>query len=292
MWRHRPADRRPWVFADRLLPIPLWIAAGLSSSIVLVIFAVVLVESVPAIIDVGFLRLIVDDGWFPTSGSFGMAQMLVGSVAVMLGAGIIAVPIGILSAIFMVFYAPGWLVGPYQRLLELLAGIPSVVFGFWGLTTLVPLIARIQGPGTSLLAACLVLALMILPTVNLLSFASLKAVPGNYYRGGIGLGLPRFRTIYSIVVPTARGGIATACILALARALGETMAVVMVAGNIVRFPTNPLAPVRTLSANIVLEIGYAVDTHRSALFAGTLVLILAVAIVFSVGRSFGTGETR
>ncbi|RDD62976.1 phosphate ABC transporter permease subunit PstC [Ferruginivarius sediminum] len=270
--------------ADRWLAALLWAAALFSSGIVFVIVSTVAVEAIPFLREIGLTRLVSDEGWYPTYGRFQMTAMLIGSLVVAAGACVLALPAGVVSAVYLAFYAGRWSGRIYQRLLEILAGIPSVVLGFWGLTTVVPLIAKVEQPGTSLLAASFVLTLMILPTVALIAFARIAAVPDAYYRGAIGLGFSRWQAIRQVVLPAARPGIATGCILAFARALGETMAVVMVAGNIVQVPTSVFQPVRTLSANIALEVGYAMDVHRSSLFASATILVLAVLVIFAVGR--------
>jgi phosphate transport system permease protein len=161
--------------------------------------------------------------------------------------------------------------------MELLAGIPSVVYGLWGLVVLVPLITQVQPPGSSLLAGILIVALMILPTVALLTEASLASLPPAYWRGSAALGLGTWATVQGVCLPAIRSGMLTAVMLATARALGETMAVLMVCGNVVQVPESVFAPVRTLTANIALEMAYALDLHRSALFASGLVLMLVVA---------------
>lgn len=247
-----------------------------------------LVDSLPALASVG-TRFITDDSWHPDrtarGGTFGILPIVVGTLAVTLGAMLLAAPLGVASAVFCLFYAPRPVAVGYRRLVELLAGIPSVVYGFWGLTVLTPWIARFEPPGQSLLAGVLIVSLMILPTIMLVVQSALGAVPGSLLAGAAALGMRRWGIIRSIALPAARGGIATALVLGAARAVGETMAVVMVCGNIVNVPTSPFDPVRTLTANIVLEMGYALDVHRSALFAsGLILLLICSALVFVVDR--------
>ncbi|TVP88499.1 MAG: phosphate ABC transporter permease subunit PstC [Pseudomonadaceae bacterium] len=223
-----------------------------------------------------FLR---SDGWFPLQGQFGMLPMVWASVAAALGAMLLAVPLGLACALFSQYLAPAWIRGPFNSMISLLAGIPSVVFGLWGLTVLVPLIGNWQPPGASLLAAILILTMMTLPTVALTSRAALAATGPALYQSASMLGLSRFSILVKVLVPAARRGILGGVLLAIARALGETMAVLMVAGNVVQTPTNLFDPIRVLTANIALEMAYAVDHHRSSLFVSGLLLMLMVAIL-------------
>jgi phosphate transport system permease protein len=206
---------------------------------------------------------------------------------------LLATPLGILSAVFCHYYAPPMVARPYRRLIELLAGIPSVVYGFWGLVVLVPLIGEIHPPGPSLFAGILILAIMIFPTIALMADASLANVPQHYLRGAAALGLPRWATIQGIVLPTAKSGLFTGVILETGRAIGETMAILMVCGNVVQTPSSIFDPIRTLTANIALEMAYALGDHRAALFVSGLVLmamIVALAITaewISRGRIYG-----
>tara|TARA_R110002049_G_scaffold83258_5_gene211731 strand:- start:1190 stop:2089 length:900 start_codon:yes stop_codon:yes gene_type:complete len=216
------------------------------------------------------------DGWYPLEGLFGLNPMILASLAVTLGAIILALPIGVASALFIQFYSSPKVAMFYRVLLNLLTGIPSVVFGLWGLTELVPLIASYQPPGASLLAAILVLSLMITPTIALTSTAALSAVPTEIMLGAQALGLSKKTQLLSVVVPAAKAGIIGGTLLATARALGETMAVMMVAGNVVQNPSGLFEPVRVLTANIALEMAYAMEGHRASLFASGLLLTLIV----------------
>lgn len=274
---------RPYV-TDRWLLRGLRVAALVSGALVLLIAGFVLLEAAPALGRIGPGRWLADRGWFPhddhTQGQFAMVAMLVGSLAVTLGAVALAAPLGVLSALFLRFYAPPRVAWCQRRALELLAGVPSVVFGLWGLATLAPLIAQIRAPGTSLLAGVLILAAMILPTIALLSDSALRAVPPERLAAAAALGLSRATTIRRIVLPGAASGLLTAIILGAARAVGETMAVLMVCGNVARVPGSLLDPVRTLTANIALELGYASGDHRAALFvSGLLLVVMVLALV-------------
>lgn len=236
-------------------------------------------ESWPVLVGGGWARFFVGDGWFPSSGQFNLLAMLWATLAASVGALLIAVPLGVLSAVFSRFYSPSWLIIPLRRVMVLLAGIPSVVYGLWGLTVLVPLIAGWEPPGASLLSAILILALMILPTVALTSEAALAAVATSHLQGAAALGLSRKGIVLGVALPAARVGIMTGVLLAAMRALGETMAVLMVAGNVVQTPASLFDSVRVLTANIALEMPYATGDHRAALFASGLLLMLIVTVL-------------
>lgn len=236
----------------------------------------------------GWTRFFFGDGWFPANGQFNLLPMMWATLAASAGALLIAVPLGVLSAVFSRFYSPGWLVMPLRRVMVLLAGIPSVVYGLWGLTVLVPLIANWEPPGASLLGAILILALMILPTVSLTSEAALAAVPASNLLGAAALGLSRKGIVLGVALPAARIGILTGALLAAMRALGETMAVLMVAGNVVQTPISLFDPVRVLTANIALEMSYATGDHRAALFASGLLLMLIVTLLAWLAGRGGT----
>jgi phosphate transport system permease protein len=260
-----------------------WVLSLLSAGAALLLVLIVLFllnESWPFLVN-GWrndhlVSLFQNQGWYPLEGQFGMTPMVVASIAATLGAIVVALPLGLANAIYLVFYAPPATARGFRLLLNLLAGIPSVVFGLWGLTRLVPLINQWQPPGASLLAATLVLALMILPTIALTSASALAGVPRELLAGGMALGLRRKTQILLIALPAARSGIAAGALLATARALGETMAVLMVAGNVVQMPTGLFEPVRVLTANIALEMAYAMGDHRASLFASGLLLTVLV----------------
>lgn len=282
---------------DTLLVWLLHGCAALAGAIVLFIVAFLVMESAPAFRHVGLARFITDKSWHPSAeaaqGQFNLVPMLVGTLLATTGAVLLATPLGIGSALFCHFYAPSFLAQPYRRMIELLAGIPSVVYGLWGLVVLVPLIAAWHPPGPSLLAGILILATMILPTIALVADASIGNVPRAYLRGAAALGLSRWGTIRGVVLPAARSGLVTGGILGVGRAIGETMALLMVCGNVVKTPRSLFEPIRTLTANIALEMAYALDDHRSALFVSGLllmvmiVLLVAVAEVVSKGHVYG-----
>ena len=278
---------------DRLL---LWLlrgAAAIAGAIVVLIVSFLVLEALPVFRHVGVARFFTDPSWHPAEGFYNLMPMVWGTVFAMVGSVLIATPLGILSAVFCHYYAPTAIARPYRRLIELLAGIPSVVYGFWGLVVLVPLIGAIHPPGPSLLAGIIILTIMILPTIALMADASLANVPQHYVRGAAALGLPRWATIRGVVFPAAHSGLFTGVILETGRAIGETMAILMVCGNVVQTPHSLFDPMRTLTANIALEMAYALGDHRAALFVSGLVLMAMIAALvaaadwISHGRIYG-----
>ena len=274
--------------------------AGLAGVIAALILVFLVLESIPALRAIGVVRLVTDSTWRPDAdaaagaGAFGLLPMVYGTIAATVGAVLVAAPLGVLSAVFSRFYAPRGVAVAYRRVVELLAGVPSVVYGLWGLVVLVPLIRRIEPsvPGPSLLAGIAILALMIFPTIALLADAALGAVPAASIRGAAALGLTRWATVRSVALPVARGGIGTGVLLGTGRALGETMAVLMVCGNVVQTPSSLFDPIRTLTANIALEMGYAAGDHRAALFASGLVLMLLVVALVVLAEWASRGDIR
>ncbi|MFA7673984.1 MAG: phosphate ABC transporter permease subunit PstC, partial [Clostridia bacterium] len=226
------------------------------------------------------------DTWRPSNDIYGIFPMIIGSLYVTAGALVIGVPTGILTAVFMADFCPKKFHKYLKPLIDLLAGIPSVVYGFFGLMVIVPFIRNnIGGNGTSMLAASVVLGIMILPTIIGMSEAAIRAVPKSYYEGALALGASHEQSVFFAVLPAARSGIMSSVILGMGRAIGETMAVVMVAGNQAVLPSGILKGLRTLTANIVLEMGYAADLHREALIATAVVLfvfILIINLIFSM----------
>lgn len=264
---------------DKLLLIVLRLGAVIAALVMLLILVFLLTESWPALIQITPARFLTDASWHPLESAYNFTPMFSGTLLASVGALVLGIPLGLASALFIVFYASARLATSYRRLIELLAGIPSVVFGFWGLTTLVPLITQLHPPGASLLAAILVLTLMILPTITLTAVSALHAVPDEFLRSATALGLSRWGMIYGVALPAARVGIVSGTILAAGRAIGETMAVLMVAGNVVQHPASLFDPIRTLAANIALEMAYAMGDHRAVLFVAGLLLMLLVIIL-------------
>ena len=277
---------------DGLLKVWLVASTLASSVVVLLIAGFVGMEAWAGVERVGLLRFIRDGSWHPTEGQFGLWPMVCGSVGVMVGAVVLAGPVGVMSAVFCRWYAPRPVGAAYRRVVELLAGVPSVVFGFWGLVSVVPLIGAWQPPGASLLAGVLITGLMILPTVALLSEAALAGVDAGQVRGGAAVGLSRPAVLWRVVLPAARPGILTAVLLAAARAVGETMAVLMVCGNVVQVPGSVFDPVRTLTANIALEMAYAMADHRAVLFVSGAVLLMVVAGLVLMAEAISHGRLR
>ncbi len=259
-----------------------FLAALFSVLAVVVISLFLFANGIPAILQIGVREFLLGMEWAPTNEtpSFGIFPIIVGSIYITLGAVLSGVPIGILTAVFVAYYCPDKLYKILKPAVELLAGIPSVVYGFFGLVLLVPLVRELfGGNGSSILTASLLLGLMILPTIIGVSEAAIRAVPPQYYEGALALGASKERSIFCTVLPAAKSGIIAAVILGLGRAIGETMAVIMVAGNQARLPVDILRGVRTLTANIVLEMGYAADMHREALIATGVVLFIFILII-------------
>jgi phosphate transport system permease protein len=265
--------------SDFALSATLRLCAGISASIVLLLFIYIGLEGMPALRGISLFRFVGDPSWHPTEGLYNMSPMILGTFLTTLGALLLAFPLGLASAVFCRYVAPPVWGRLYRRMIELMAGIPSVVYGFWGLVMLVPRVREIAPPGPSLLAGILVLCLMILPTLALIMDASFARVPSGMLRGAEALALSRWSTLKHIVFPVARSGMLTSVVLSLGRAIGETMAILMVSGNVVRFPDSLFSPLRSLTANIALEMAYAMDLHRSALFVSALMLALMVVVL-------------
>lgn len=275
--------------ADAVLAWTLRGAAVATGALALLIGVFLLLESWPVLKAEGPLAFVADAAWRPSEGLYNLVPMIWGTLFATAGAVLLAAPVGVASAVFCRFYAPPRVAVPYRRLLELLAGIPSVVYGLWGLTALVPLIARIQPPGPSLLAGILVLGLMILPTIALSADAAIAGVPAELRRGAAALGLSRWAGVRHVILPAAKSGLFTGVLLGTGRAIGETMAILMVCGNVVRTPGSLFDPVRTLTANIALEMAYATGSHRSALFLSGLLLLAIVAGLVGAAEIVGRG---
>ncbi|MEG0779598.1 MAG: phosphate ABC transporter permease subunit PstC [Oscillospiraceae bacterium] len=248
-------------------------------------------SGLPAILEIGPANFLLGREWKPQSGSYGIFPMLLGSVYVTAGAIVAGVPLGLLTAVFLARFCSPKLCRRLRPAIDLLAGIPSIVYGFFGLMALVPLMQLLfGGGGKSMLTASLLLGIMILPTVIGVAEAALRAVPEPYYEGALALGATHERAVFSVLLPAARSGILAGIVLGVGRAIGETMAVIMVAGNQTAMPRGLLQGVRTLTANIVIEMGYATDLHREALFATGVVLfvfILLINLAFSCLKQKG-----
>ena len=269
---------------EKLMHAVFFIAACTSILAVALICLFLFANGIPAIQEIGFFKFLLGTRWKPGNNIFGILPMIMGSIYVTAGAIIIGVPIGIMTSIFMAEYCPRKIYGFLKSATELLAGIPSVVYGFFGLTVLVPLIRKLpHSKGTSILTASILLGIMILPTIIGVTEAALRAVPRSYYEGSLALGATQERSIFRVMLPAAKSGVLAGVVLGIGRAIGETMAVVMVAGNQARMPAGLLKGVRTMTTNIVLEMGYAADLHRGALIATGVVLFVFILIInFSV----------
>lgn len=256
---------------------------ALSSVAALLLITVFIVrEGAPLIYRVGLTNFFSVD-WHPTAGRYGIALMIVGSAAVTLGALAFGVPLGIACAVVLGEMAPRRVRLLLKPSIEILAGIPSVVYGFMGIALVLPWIREhLGGPGASGLAGSVILGVMILPTIIAISLDALQAVPRSYREGSLAMGATEWQTIWRVVLPAARSGIVAAVILGIGRAVGETMAVVMVTGNAVQLPHSPLDPLRTLTANLALEMAYAAGDHRAALFATGIVLFLVIIVLNAV----------
>lgn len=275
---------------DCLLSWSVRLLALMAGGLLLLVISFLIRESWPALQHIGLARFFHDPDWYPLDESYRLTAMIWGTLLATAGAILLSAPLGILSAIFCHFYAPPLLSRWYQRMVELLAGIPSVVFGFWGLVVLVPIIGRWHPPGTSLLAGILILTLMIIPTIMLVAHASMAHVPIAYIQSASALGFSRGSLIWHVVIPTSKVGLFTGILLGLARALGETMAVLMVCGNVVQTPSHVFDPIRTLTANIALEMSYALNDHRAALFVSGLFLMGLVVLIVSLAEGLRHGN--
>lgn len=251
-------------------------------SVLSVIFICIFLFSagLPAIQEIGWKNFLLGLDWKPSNHLFGILPMIVGSLYVTLGALLIGVPIGLLTSLYLAFFCNEKWYPCFKKAVSLMAGIPSVVYGFFGLVVLVPFVRNnIGGHGMGVLTASILLGIMILPTIISVSEASLRAVPESYYQGGLALGASHERSIFFILLPAARRGILASVILGLGRAMGETMAVIMVAGNQALIPSSLTSGVRTLTTNIVMEMGYSTDLHREALIGTAVVLFIFILII-------------
>lgn len=269
-------------FREILFEILFLIATTTSIIAVAIICWFIFANALPAIKEIGFVNFLTGVDWKPTASDpkFGILPMILGSVYVTAGAVILGVPIGILTAVFMSFYCPKKIYPILQSGINLLAGIPSVVYGLWALNVIAPFIRNnFGGYGTSMLAAIVLLAIMILPTIITLSEAALQAVPDDYYTGSVALGASHERAVFTVMLPAASSGVLSSVIMGVGRALGETMAVKMVAGNQTAMPGSIFDGVRTLTTNIIIEMNYAYGLHEQSLIATGAVLFFFILII-------------
>lgn len=278
-------------WTEKVMQGVFFIAACASVLAVALICIFLFANGIPAMKEIGFGNFLTGEIWKPKNEIFGIFPMIVGSLYVTAGAVIFGVPVGILTAVFMAFYCPKKIYKPLKTATELLSGIPSVVYGFFGLVVLVPAVREMSrtlkemgilrqgGNGSSILTASLLLGMMILPTIIGLTESSLRAVPEQYYEGAVALGATHERAIFLVLIPAAKSGVIAAIVLGIGRAVGETMAVIMVAGNQARMPSGIFKGIRTLTANIVIEMGYAAGLHREALIATGVVLFVFILMI-------------
>lgn len=257
-----------------------FLTACVSIAAVILICIFLFASGIPAIREIGVFRFLLGTRWKPANNLYGIFPMIVGSLYVTAGALLIGVPVGILTAVFLARFCPKSIYRPLKSAVNLMAGIPSVVYGFFGLVVLVPFVREaFGGRGMSVLTASVLLGLMILPTIISVSETSIRAVPESYYEGGLALGASHERSVFYTILPAAKSGIFAGVVLGIGRAVGETMAVMMVAGNQAVIPDNMLSGVRTLTTNIVLEMGYSTDLHREALIGTAVVLFVFILII-------------
>ena len=266
--------------SEKVMRIIFMLSATVSILAVIVICYFLAGQGLPAMVEIGVSDFLTGTLWKPLEGHFGIFPMIVGSIYVTAGAIILGVPVGLLCAIFMAKFCPRRLYSVLKPAVDLLAGIPSIVYGFFALMVIVPVVQELTGTsGKGILTASIMLAIMILPTIVSVSEASIRAVPESYYEGSLALGATHERSVFFGTVLAAKSGIMAGVILGVGRAIGETMAVSMVAGNQPVLPDSILSGVRTMTANVIIEMGYAEGLHREALIATAVVLFVFILII-------------
>ncbi|WP_368074720.1 phosphate ABC transporter permease subunit PstC [uncultured Eubacterium sp.] len=262
------------------------VCACISIAAVALICIFMFANGMPAIREIGVIKFLFGDTWKANQEIFGIGPMIIGSIYVTAGAMVIGVPIGLLTAVFLAKYCPDKLYRFVKPIINLMAGIPSIIYGFFGLVVIVPAIQNIfETSGKGILTASILLGMMVLPTIINTAESSIKAVPSSYFEGALALGATKERSIFKTVIPAAKSGVMSGIILGMGRAIGETMAVVMIAGNQPIYPESILSGTRTLTSNIVLEMAYSTGLHRRALIATAVVLfvfILIINVCFSI----------
>jgi phosphate transport system permease protein len=267
-------------FKEKLVEKLFLLIALSSITILALITFFIFEEGLPLILKIGAKAFLFGEKWIPSKGLFGIFPMIVSSFWVTFGALLLGIPLGLACTIFLSELIPPSVGTLLRPAIQLLAAIPSVIYGFWGLIVLVPLIQNyLGGPGLSILAGSLVLSFMILPTIITISEDSLKALPPTYKAGALALGATHWQTIWRVLIPAARSGIVASIILGMGRAIGETMAMIMILGNAVKMPNSFLDSARTLTTNIGIEMGYASGDHRQALFATGIILFFIIMIL-------------
>lgn len=266
--------------SEFLMKIVFLICACISIAAVVMICGFIFASGVPAIKEIGVFNFLFGTSWKPSQGLFGIGPMIIGSIYVTAGAMIIGVPLGILVAVFLAKYCPKSLYKVIKPLVNLMSGIPSIIYGFFGMVVIVPVVQNLFGTfGKGILTASVLLGMMILPTIINTVETSISAVPESYYEGALALGASKERSIFKTVIPAATSGIMSGIILGMGRAIGETMAVVMVCGNQAIMPDSILSGARTLTSNIVLEMAYASGLHQDALIGTAVVLFVFILII-------------
>lgn len=278
---------------ERFVRAVLLLAACSAVSVLAVITVFIFAEGTPIMFRRGVGKFLFGLDWFPGEGGFGLLPMIIGSVQVTIGALVIGVPFALACAVILTEFSSRRVRNVLKPVIELLAGIPSVVYGFIGVVVLVPFIREtFGGPGFSVLAASVVLGIMILPTVISISIDAIQALPPSYREGALAMGATRWQAVRMVILPSARSGIVASVILGMGRAVGETMAVIMIAGNAAIIPRSPLEPVRTLTSNIALEMSYAGGEHREALFATGVILFIIIMVLNTVANLSSSKRAR
>lgn len=282
---------------ENLMKYLFLLCACVSILAVVLICVFLFANGIPAIGEIGVFKFLLGERWKPGNNIYGILPFILGSIYVTAGATVIGVPVGIFTAVFMARFCPSKLYRFMKPAIDLLAGIPSVVYGFFGMVVLVPFVREFfgrtlgfGGNGSSMFTASVMLGIMILPTIISVGESAIRAVPNSYYEGSLALGATHERSVFFTVLPAAKSGILAGVILGIGRAIGETMAVIMIAGNQPRMPKGLFKGVRTLTSNIVMEMGYATDLHREALIATAVVLfvfILLINLSFSILKRRG-----
>ena len=266
--------------SERLMQIVFFVAACTSVLAVALICIFLFANGIPAIAKIGSPDFLLGQKWKPSNNLYGILPFILGSIYVTAGSIVIGVPLALLLSVFLAFYCPKRLYPVLKTMVNLMAGIPSVVYGFFGLVMIVPLMRQITGKdGSTMLTASILLGIMILPTVTGVTESALRSVPMSYYEGALALGATHERSVFCTIFPAAKSGIMAGVVLGIGRSIGETMAVIMVAGNQTWMPQGLLKGVRTMTTNIVMEMGYAADLHREALIATGVVLFVFILII-------------
>ena len=270
---------------ETLMKYVFLVAAVFSIAAVVLICVFLFANGIPAIREIRIVQFLMGTKWSPSNDTYGILPMITGSLYVTAGAILFGVPVGILTSVFMTYYCPKKIYRPLKSATELLAGIPSVVYGFFGMIVLVPAVYKfekmihVSGKGNCIFTASLLLGIMILPSIIGVAESALRAVPESYYEGSLAMGATKERTIFKVMLPAASSGVLAGVVLGIGRAIGETMAVVMIAGNQPRMPQTIFKGIRTMTANIVMEMGYATGLHREALIATGVVLFVFILLI-------------